>query len=100
MRCKGAASGGALLADIRAATQRGQGRQRDAQAERWVTLRGTDETLAAYRPEIESFLTKTLGHADFSIEHGADKRARFGVDVSAGKPFDLDVIAAMVKASA
>ena len=60
----------------------------------------TDETFVAYKPQIESFLTATLGHSDFSLERRAAKRSRFGVHVTVAKAFDLDAIAATLKSSA
>lgn len=60
----------------------------------------TDETFAACSSQLESFLTATLGHADFSLERRAAKRSRFGVHVTVAKPFDLDAIAATLRTNA
>lgn len=49
----------------------------------------TSETLAACQPEIEAFLKTALGHDQFTLEHHADPRSRFGVTIKTAKPFDL-----------
>lgn len=49
----------------------------------------TTDTFAACKPELESFLTTTLGHNNFTLEHHADARQRFGITVKAANPFDL-----------
>ena len=49
-------------------------------------------TLAACRPDIESFLKSTLGLDNFHLErHRDDPRCRFGVVVRADQPFDFTV---------
>lgn len=49
----------------------------------------TPETFASCKSELESFLTATFGHDDFTMEHRADPRQRFGVTVTAANPFEL-----------
>jgi len=52
----------------------------------------TAETFAAFRPEFEAFLEKTLGHRDFQLTHNTDPRQRFGVTVEVSKPLDFAAI--------
>ena len=49
----------------------------------------TPETLAAAKPDIESFFRAALGHSDFTLAHDRDPRARFGVTLKSKKDFDL-----------
>ncbi|MEX2286554.1 MAG: hypothetical protein WD648_05640 [Planctomycetaceae bacterium] len=49
----------------------------------------TPETLAACKPELESFLTKLVGSHDFSLRFERDPRRRFGVQVNLAKPLDF-----------
>ncbi len=51
----------------------------------------TSETLEQARPVMESFL-KTLG--EFKIDHQADPRKRFGVEVTLSTPFEMAQFAA------
>ncbi len=51
----------------------------------------TTDTFAMCKPELETFLAGALGHNDFTLEHHADSRQRFGVAVKAANPFDLSV---------
>lgn len=49
----------------------------------------TPETLAACRPELQSFLSTLFGHDNFAITAESDPRRRFSVTVAASSPFDL-----------
>ena len=60
----------------------------------------TTDTLAACRPELESFLTATFGHNEFTLKHHSDPRQRFGVTVTATKPSDFAAILDAAKKSA
>lgn len=54
----------------------------------------TDETMATVKPELEAFLSETLGHDQFSMERQFnDPRCRFGVVVRAAQSFDLTALA-------
>ena len=48
----------------------------------------TPETFASAEPEIGAFLNGLLGHTEFTLTQFGDPRARFGVAVKCGKPFD------------
>jgi len=52
----------------------------------------TAETLRNCQDEIVSFLTDTVGHDQFSLEHHSDPRQRFGVEVKVAKAFELAAI--------
>lgn len=52
----------------------------------------TSATYTACKPELETFIKKTLGHGEFTLERRSDPRSRFGVIVKAAKPFDLAAI--------
>lgn len=51
----------------------------------------TADTFAACKPELERFLAGALGHNEFTLEHHANPRQRFGVSVKAANPFDLSL---------
>lgn len=51
----------------------------------------TANTFAVCKPELEAFLAGALGHNDFTLEHHADARQRFGVAVRDANPFDLSI---------
>lgn len=50
----------------------------------------TAETFAACREELESALTKVLGHDEFSLTHDENPRGRFRVFVTLARAFDLN----------
>lgn len=52
----------------------------------------TRETYEACKPELEAFLTKVLGHGEFSLDHRSDPRSRFGISVKVVRPFDLTAL--------
>lgn len=52
----------------------------------------TSKTYDACQPELEAFLTRVLGHSEFSLAHRGDPRSRFGVTVKVANPFDLTAI--------
>lgn len=54
----------------------------------------TPETLAGIQPEIEAFLTSTVGPGTYTIEHHDDPRSRFSLTVTFDKPFDLEALCA------
>ena len=53
----------------------------------------TEETYSSAKPELDAFLSQTLGHGQFQIERQSnDPRSRFGVVVKSSQPFDLAAI--------
>lgn len=58
----------------------------------------TPETFEACKPEMGAFLTKVLGHGEFSVEHHSDPRSRFGVTVRLTRPFDLTALSDTLRA--
>ncbi len=52
----------------------------------------TQETLAAFTPELEAFLSPALGHGEFTLTPPADQRSLFGVNVKTARPFDLTAL--------
>ena len=52
----------------------------------------TAETLQNCQDEIASFLTATIGHNQFNLEHHSNPRQRFGVEVKVTEAFELAAI--------
>ncbi len=48
-----------------------------------------DQTRESVRPELETFLRKLFRGSDYSLSHGSDPRALFGVQVKASRPFSV-----------
>jgi hypothetical protein len=51
----------------------------------------TADNRAAFADDVTTFLTATLGHANFEIEPEAEPRRRLGVTVKSSQPFELAV---------
>lgn len=49
----------------------------------------TPATWAACQPELSAFVEGLLGHGEFTMEKQCDSRSRFGVMVTAARPFEL-----------
>jgi hypothetical protein len=52
----------------------------------------TAETFAAFKPEIDGFLSGALGHGAFTLNHRDNPRSRFGVYVKLAKPLDWQTL--------
>jgi len=48
----------------------------------------TPETFAIFKPDVEAFLRKTLGQAEFTLERHPDPRRRLGVLIKSAKSLD------------
>jgi hypothetical protein len=47
------------------------------------------ETRDALKSELDAFLRKLFRGSDYSLSHGSDPRALFGVNVKASQPFSV-----------
>jgi hypothetical protein len=52
----------------------------------------TDETFEACKDDLEMFVTKTLGHCEYTFQRDTDPRRRFGVAVKSAKSFELSTL--------
>ena len=53
----------------------------------------TDETFEACQDDLEVFVTRALGHREYTFDREVDPRRRFGVTVKSAKPFELSPLA-------
>ena len=49
----------------------------------------TDKTYEACKDDLETFVTRTLGHRDYTFNRDPDPRRRFGVTVKSARSFEL-----------
>lgn len=52
----------------------------------------TPETFATCKPDLEAFLTKTVGHTNFELQHHSDPRRCFGTTIKLSDPLDFALL--------